>query len=75
MMDVVWVSGLLLAVGAILGLMVLATRPPQCRDCGVPATDVEEYELSAAPRVLAVAYRCPCCGGLVARRPVGVPEG
>ena len=75
MMDLVWVVGMLLAVGAILGLVMLATRPPRCRDCGVLATDVEEYELSASPRVLAVAYRCPRCGDLVARRPVGVPEG
>jgi predicted Zn-ribbon and HTH transcriptional regulator len=74
-MDLFWVVGMMLAVAAILGLVILATRPPRCRDCGVLATDVEEYELSANPRVLAVAYRCPRCGSLVARRPVGVPEG
>jgi predicted Zn-ribbon and HTH transcriptional regulator len=74
-MGLLWVVGTLLAVGAILGLVMFATRPPRCRDCGVVASDVEEYELSASPRVLAVAYRCPRCGGLVARRPVGVPDG
>jgi hypothetical protein len=58
-MEVFWAAGLLLTAGAILGLVMLATRPPQCRDCGVPATDVEEYELSESPRVLAVAYRFP----------------
>jgi hypothetical protein len=73
--DVLWVVGGLLAVGAILGLVMLATRPPRCRDCDVLATDVQEFELSASPRVLAVAYRCPRCGSLVARQPVGVPEG
>jgi DNA-directed RNA polymerase subunit RPC12/RpoP len=73
-MDALWLGGMLLATGVILMLVILATRPPRCRECGVRATDVEEYELSAAPRVLAVAYRCPRCGGLVARRPVGVPE-
>jgi hypothetical protein len=74
-MGLLWVVGTLLAVGAILGLVMLATRPPRCRDCGILASDVEEYELSASPRVLAVTYRCPRCGGLVARRPVGVPDG
>ena len=74
-MEALWVGGMLLAVGAILALVVLATRPPRCPECRVPATDVEEYELSGTPRVLAVAYRCPRCGALVARRPVGVPEG
>jgi hypothetical protein len=40
-------------------------------DRGVLATDVEEHEPSASPPVLVVAYRRPCCGALVARRPEG----
>jgi hypothetical protein len=39
----------------------------------VTATDVEEYELSEAPRVIAVAFRFPRCAVLVARRLIGVP--
>jgi predicted RNA-binding Zn-ribbon protein involved in translation (DUF1610 family) len=73
-MDLLWGVGILVIGGAILGLVMLATRPPRCRECGVLATHVEEYEPSEAPRMLAVAYRCPRCGELVARRPVGVPE-
>ena len=73
-MDETWVSVIILAVLAVPILVVLGTRPPRCRVCGVPASDVEEYEVSPAPRVLAVAYRCPRCGELVARRPLGVPE-
>jgi len=75
MMDLVWVAVMLLTVATILGLVMLATRPPRCRVCGVAATEIEEYELSESPRVLALAYRCPRCGDLVARRPVGVPDG
>ena len=73
-MDLLWGIGILLGAGAVFGLVMLATRPPRCRECGVLATHVEEYEVSQSPRVLAVAYRCPRCGELVARRPVGVPE-
>src|SRR5262249_60463890 len=32
-------------------------------------TDVEESELLELSRALAVAYRCPRCRGLIARRP------
>ena len=73
-MDLAWTLGLLLAAGLLLGLVTLVTRPPRCRTCGVTATHVEEYEVSENPRVLAVAYRCPCCGELVARRPIGVQD-
>jgi hypothetical protein len=62
-MGLLWVVGTLLAVGIILGLVMPATtRPPRCRDCGILASDVEEYELSASPGMLAVADRCPRCG-------------
>ena len=71
--DALWLGAMLAATAAVLALVVLATRPPHCRDCRVTAIDVEEYELSEAPRVIAVAFRCPRCGALVARRPVG-PE-
>jgi predicted RNA-binding Zn-ribbon protein involved in translation (DUF1610 family) len=74
-MDLPWALGVLLAAGLILGIVLLVTRPPRCRACGVIATPVEEYEVSESPRVLAVAYRCPRCGELVARRPISVPEG
>ena len=74
MTELLWGVGVLLAAGASLGLVMLATRPPLCRGCRVLATHVEEYELSDSPRVLAVAYRCPRCGELIARRPIGVPE-
>ena len=73
-MDLAWTLGLLLAAGLLLGLVTLVTRPPRCRTCGVTATHVEEYEVSQNPRALAVAYRCPRCGELVARRPIGVQD-
>lgn len=71
-MDLLWGLGVLVMGGAILGLVMLATRPPRCRERGALATHVEEYELPESPRVLAVAYRCPRCRESVARRPVGV---
>jgi hypothetical protein len=73
-MDLAWALGLLLAAGLLLGTVMRVTRPPRCRTCGVTATHVEEYEVSQNPRVLAVAYRRPRCGELVARRPIGVPD-
>jgi len=73
-MDLAWALGLLVAGGLLLGIVMLVTRPPRCRACGVSATHVEEYEVSEHPRVLAVSYRCPRCGELVVRRPVGVPD-
>jgi endogenous inhibitor of DNA gyrase (YacG/DUF329 family) len=68
--DVVAAVALVLAVAGILIMLALA-RPPRCPDCGVPAVSAEEYELSSAPRVVAVTDRCPHCGEVVARRTVG----
>ena len=71
--DGLWAVALLFTGGGVMAVVLLATRPPKCRPCGVRATEVEEYELSACPRVLAVAYRCPSCGALIARRTLDVP--
>ena len=70
MADVVAASALVLAVAGIVIMLALA-RPPRCPACGVPAVSAEEYELSSAPRVIAVTDRCPRCGEVVARHTVG----
>jgi endogenous inhibitor of DNA gyrase (YacG/DUF329 family) len=58
---------------AVLGVVLLFTlaRPSRCPTCGVRAVAAEEYELSSAPRVVAITDRCPRCGGVVARRTIG----
>ena len=73
-MELLWAVGLPLAVAGILVLVALTTRPPRCRARGVPAVAVDEYELSAAPQVTAVTFRCPRCGELALRRAIGFPE-
>ena len=70
MADVIAASALVLAVAGILVMLALA-RPLRCTACGVTAVSAEEYEVSSAPRVVAVTDRCPRCGEVVARRTVG----
>ena len=65
------VAMVLLLLG--LGILLALGKPPRCPSCGRRATVTEEYEVSAHPRLLAVAFRCPACGDLLARRTVGVP--
>ena len=68
-------GSLALVVVSLVGVIVIfaLARSPRCPVCGIRATYIEEYEVSAFPRILGVAYRCPRCEGLVARRPIGVP--
>jgi hypothetical protein len=70
MADAIAGAALVLAVAGIVVLLALA-RPARCPARGVRAVSAEEYELSSAPRVVAIAERCPRCGGLVARRTLG----
>src|SRR5262249_2931062 len=72
LMDLLRGVGILLMAGAIFGLVMLATRPPRCRECGVLATHVDEYDVSAAPRVLARRSRCPRLGAADRGRADGV---
>ena len=70
MADAIAGGALILAVAGIVVLLALA-RPARCPDCGVRAVSAEEYELSSAPRVVAIVERCPRCGEIVARRTIG----
>jgi hypothetical protein len=70
MADVLAACALALAVAGIVVMLALA-RPRRCSSCGVRAVSAEEYELSSAPRVIAVTDRCPRCGDVVARHTVG----
>ena len=70
MADMVAAAALVLAVIGIIVLLASA-RPPRCRSCGVAAVAAEEYELSSAPRVVAITDRCPRCGEVLARRTIG----
>jgi endogenous inhibitor of DNA gyrase (YacG/DUF329 family) len=70
MADAIAAGALILAIAGIVIMFALA-RPPRCPTCGVAAVSAEEYELSSAPRVVAVTERCPRCGDVVARRTVG----
>jgi hypothetical protein len=72
--DLIWLGVLVFGGWGLPPLVALVTRSPVCPSCGVRATRVEEEELSALPLVLWVAYRCPRCGGLVARRSMSVGD-
>src|SRR5262245_11249553 len=72
--DVLWIAGMLLGAAAMLTWWLLATWPPRCQACGLPATDVEEEERTVPGGMLEVSYRCPACGDLVGRRLIGIPD-
>lgn len=63
-----------IAAAVLLGALWLATSPPRCRRCGRAGEVDGEELLVTSPPVFEVHFRCPLCGGPVARRRVGMPH-
>jgi hypothetical protein len=63
-----------LAAAVLLGILWRATSPPRCPRCGRAGEVDGEEQLVTSPPVFEVDFRCPGCGGLVARRRIGMPH-